>query len=122
MAPRRFSSRSITKSRPVVERSSSPARLTTRDALLFLYLYPGRWLSWLPQPVLDLIRRLRDERSLSYLLISHNLAVVDQLCDACLVLKDGAVVEHGPTAQVLDHPQHPYTQELRAAVPEITRA
>jgi ABC-type glutathione transport system ATPase component len=69
--------------------------------------------------ILDLIRRLRTERSLSYLLISHNLAVVDQLCDACLVLKDGSVVEHGPTAQVLDDPQHPYTQQLRAAVPEI---
>jgi len=69
--------------------------------------------------ILDLIRRLRTERSLSYILISHNLAVVDQLCDTCLVLKDGAVVEAGPTAQVLDHPQHPYTQELRAAVPEI---
>jgi ABC-type glutathione transport system ATPase component len=72
--------------------------------------------------ILDLIRRLRTERSLSYLLISHNLAVVDQLCDACLVLKDGAVVEHGPTARVLDHPQHPYTQQLRAAVPEIAPA
>jgi ABC-type glutathione transport system ATPase component len=69
--------------------------------------------------ILDLIRRLRTERSLSYILISHNLAVVDQLCDTCLVLKDGAVVEAGPTAQVLDHPQHPYTRELRAAVPEI---
>jgi ABC-type glutathione transport system ATPase component len=69
--------------------------------------------------ILALIRRLRDERALSYLLISHNLAVVDQLCEQCLVLKDGSVVERGATAQVLDHPQHPYTQELRAAVPEI---
>jgi ABC-type glutathione transport system ATPase component len=67
--------------------------------------------------ILDLIRRLRDERSLSYLLISHNLAIVDQLCERCLVLHDGEVVEDGPTAQVLDHPQHPYTQQLRAAVP-----
>jgi ABC-type microcin C transport system duplicated ATPase subunit YejF len=69
--------------------------------------------------ILELIKRLRDERGLSYLLISHNLAVVDQLCERCVVLKDGAVVEEGATAQVLDHPQHPYTQELRAAVPEI---
>jgi ABC-type glutathione transport system ATPase component len=69
--------------------------------------------------ILDLVRRLRDERGLSYLLISHNLAVVDQLCERCVVLHEGAVVEQGPTAQVLDHPEHPYTQELRAAVPEI---
>ena len=69
--------------------------------------------------ILALIRRLREERSLSYLLISHNLAIVDQLCERCLVLHDGAVVESGPTAQVLDAPQHPYTQQLRAAVPEI---
>jgi ABC-type microcin C transport system duplicated ATPase subunit YejF len=69
--------------------------------------------------ILDLIRRLRTDHALSYLLISHNLAVVDQLCEQCLVLKDGEVVERGATAQVLDHPQHPYTQELRAAVPEI---
>jgi ABC-type glutathione transport system ATPase component len=67
--------------------------------------------------ILDLIRRLREERALSYLLISHNLAIVDQLCERCLVLHDGAVVEDGATAQVLDHPQHPYTQQLRAAVP-----
>jgi ABC-type glutathione transport system ATPase component len=69
--------------------------------------------------ILDLIRRLRADHALSYLLISHNLAVVDQLCERCLVLKDGAVVESGATAQVLDAPAHPYTQELRAAVPEI---
>jgi ABC-type glutathione transport system ATPase component len=72
--------------------------------------------------ILDLIRRLREERSLSYLLISHNLAIVDQLCERCLVLHDGAVVEDGPTAQVLDHPQHPYTRQLRAAVPDGPRA
>ncbi len=43
--------------------------------------------------------------------------MVDQLCERCLVLHDGEVVEDGPTAQVLDHPQHPYTRQLRAAVP-----
>jgi ABC-2 type transport system ATP-binding protein len=69
--------------------------------------------------ILALIKRLRDERSLSYLLISHNLAVVDQLCEQCIVLRDGEVVERGATAQVLDDPRHPYTQELRATVPEI---
>lgn len=70
--------------------------------------------------ILDLVRRLREERSLSYVLISHNLAVVDQLCEECLVLRAGEVVERGPTAQVLDDPQHAYTRELRAAVPELS--
>jgi ABC-type microcin C transport system duplicated ATPase subunit YejF len=69
--------------------------------------------------ILELVKRLRESHGLSYLLISHNLAVVDQLCERCIVLKDGVVVEEGATAQVLDDPQHPYTRELRAAVPEI---
>jgi ABC-type microcin C transport system duplicated ATPase subunit YejF len=72
--------------------------------------------------ILALVERLRAERELSYLLISHNLAVVDRLCERCLVLRDGEVVERGATGQVLDAPAHAYTQELRAAVPEIGRA
>jgi ABC-type glutathione transport system ATPase component len=69
--------------------------------------------------VLALIERLRAERGLAYLLITHNLAVVDRLCEHCVVLRDGRVVEAGPTAQVLDHPQHEHTKALRAAVPEL---
>ncbi|HEY4096145.1 MAG TPA: ABC transporter ATP-binding protein, partial [Baekduia sp.] len=72
--------------------------------------------------ILALVQRLRSERALSYLLISHNLAVVDQLCEQCIVLRDGEVVERGATAQVLDAPEHAYTKELRAAVPEIPTA
>ena len=72
--------------------------------------------------VLSLIERLRRERDLAYLLISHNLAIVDRLCERCVVLQDGRVVEAGPTAQVLDHPQHPHTRALRAAVPELPAA
>jgi peptide/nickel transport system ATP-binding protein len=51
------------------------------------------------------------------LLISHDLAVVSQVADHVLVMKDGEIVEHGPTRQVLEDPQHPYTQALLAAVP-----
>jgi ABC-type glutathione transport system ATPase component len=69
--------------------------------------------------ILALIERLRRERGLAYLLISHNLAVVDRLCEHCVVLRDGAVVEAGPTHRVLDHPQDPHTRALRAAVPEL---
>jgi ABC-type glutathione transport system ATPase component len=69
--------------------------------------------------ILALIERLRTERGLAYLLITHNLAVVDRLCEQCVVLQDGQVVEAGATAQVLDHPQHPHTKALRAAVPDL---
>jgi peptide/nickel transport system ATP-binding protein len=69
--------------------------------------------------VLDLIRRLRDERALAYLLISHNLAVVEKLCEQTAVLYLGEVVESGPTSLLLGRPAHPYTQALRAAVPEL---
>ncbi|MDX6533981.1 MAG: peptide/nickel transport system ATP-binding protein [Gaiellales bacterium] len=69
--------------------------------------------------ILELIVRLREERSLSYLLISHNLAVVEQLCEHVAVLYLGQIVEEGPAATLLRRPAHPYTQALRAAVPEL---
>jgi peptide/nickel transport system ATP-binding protein len=69
--------------------------------------------------VLDLIARLRDEHALAYLLISHNLAVVERLCEESVVLYRGKVAEAGPTRLLLTRPAHPYTQALRAAVPEI---
>jgi ABC-type glutathione transport system ATPase component len=71
--------------------------------------------------ILELVERLRVERELAYVLISHNLAVVDRLCDQCVVLRDGVVVESGATAEVLDNPQAEHTRALRAAVPELPR-
>ena len=67
--------------------------------------------------VLNLLADIRDQTHVSYILISHDLAVVRQLTDEAVVLHRGKVVERGPTAQVLDDPQHPYTQRLRASVP-----
>lgn len=67
--------------------------------------------------VLNLLADIRDATRVSYILISHDLAVVRQLTDEALVLHRGTVVESGPTARVLDDPQHPYTQRLRASVP-----
>jgi peptide/nickel transport system ATP-binding protein len=72
--------------------------------------------------ILELIAELRRERGLAYVLISHNLAVVEQLCEETAVLYLGRIVEHGPTEQILARPAHPYTLALRSAVPEIDLA
>ena len=69
--------------------------------------------------VLALIESLRERRRLSYLLISHNLAIVERLCEDVVVLYLGRVVEQGPTREVLARPLHPYTAALRSAVPDI---
>jgi oligopeptide/dipeptide ABC transporter ATP-binding protein len=69
--------------------------------------------------ILEMIGRLRGERRLAYLLITHNLAVVSELCEQTAVLYLGRVAESGPTAELLAAPAHPYTRALRSAVPEI---
>ena len=69
--------------------------------------------------ILDLLRRLREERGISVLFISHDLAVIAELCDRVAVMQDGRLVEEGPTARVLGEPEHDYTRRLVAAVPKI---
>src|SRR5438046_1622146 len=69
--------------------------------------------------VLTLLERLREEREVSYLFVSHNLAVVERLCESVVVLYHGRVAETGPTPVVLGNPAHPYTVALRSAVPEL---
>ncbi len=66
--------------------------------------------------VIDLLRELQRRRQLTYLFISHDLKVVRALCHEILVMKEGVVVESGPTEELLHHPKQPYTQALfRAA-------
>ena len=65
--------------------------------------------------VLALLQKFQRERGLSYLLITHDVDVVRAMAHEVIVLKDGAVVEAGPAAQVLHAAQHPYTQKLLAA-------
>jgi ABC-type glutathione transport system ATPase component len=71
--------------------------------------------------VLALLRQLRDTRGISLLLITHDLASARFLADRILVLSGGRIVEAGPTAQIVDAPQHPYTRQLLAAAPGATR-
>ncbi|MDR7378411.1 peptide/nickel transport system ATP-binding protein [Rhodoferax ferrireducens] len=71
--------------------------------------------------VLNLMRDLQDEFGLTYLLISHNLAVVRHMCDQVGVMQHGRLVEVGPAEAVLTAPAHAYTRELMAAVPDIGR-
>ena len=72
--------------------------------------------------ILALVRRLREERQLAYLLITHNLAIIPGLCEQAVVLYLGRVAEAGPTAGLLARPAHPYTLALRSAVPEVDAA
>ena len=67
--------------------------------------------------VLNLMMDLQDRHGLSYLLVSHDLAVVNLMCDDVLVLQSGQVVEQGPSAQIFQHAAHPYTRMLISAVP-----
>lgn len=65
--------------------------------------------------VLNLLIDLQQQFGVTYLLISHDLAVVDHVCDEVVVMHQGLVVERGASADVLQSPQHPYTQRLIAA-------
>jgi peptide/nickel transport system ATP-binding protein len=67
--------------------------------------------------VLDLLAPLRDELGMSVLFISHNLAVISQMCDRVGVLYAGELVEEGPAAELLRAPRHPYTVGLLRCVP-----
>jgi len=69
--------------------------------------------------ILELLARLQREFSLTLMLISHSLPVVAQLASRVAVMQTGRIVEIGAAEQVLQAPQHPYTQALLAAVPEI---
>ena len=65
--------------------------------------------------IVDLLRRIQLEHDLAYMFISHDLRVVKALSDYVFVLRAGKVMEQGPTAQLFDNPEHPYTRALMAA-------
>ena len=72
--------------------------------------------------VLELIRELREREGMSVLFISHDLAVVGELCDRVAIMRGGRIVEQGPASTVLSAPKDPYTADLLAAVPTIKAA
>jgi peptide/nickel transport system ATP-binding protein len=72
--------------------------------------------------VLNLMRRLQRELGLTYLFISHNLAVVHHVADRVGVMYLGRIVELAPTRTLFSRPQHPYTRMLLAAVPDLSLA
>ena len=69
--------------------------------------------------VLELLRELREQEGMSVLFISHDLAVVAELCDRVAIMQGGRIVEQGPAGVVLSAPKDPYTADLLAAVPRI---
>ena len=71
--------------------------------------------------ILELLRKLVDERDLGMLYITHDLLSARSLAHETIVLENGRVVESGPTEQVTDYPQHEYTRELLAAIPDPLR-
>jgi ABC-type microcin C transport system duplicated ATPase subunit YejF len=69
--------------------------------------------------IIELLSRLQRQFSLTYLVISHSLPVVAQLAARVAVMQAGRFVEEGPVEKVLEHPEHPYTRTLVAAVPVL---
>lgn len=69
--------------------------------------------------ILDLMRDLKDKLNSAILLITHDMGVVADMADEILVMKDGLTVEHASADVIFNRPQHPYTQQLLAAVPKL---
>ena len=72
--------------------------------------------------IIDLLERLRADKGLSYLFISHNLGVVRRVCDEVHVLYAGRLLERAATDDLFDRPAHPYTRGLLASLPSLAKA
>ena len=68
--------------------------------------------------ILNLLGDLQDEMGLSYLFISHDMAVIHHICDRIAVMYNGKIVEEGSRDEIINRPKHEYTQALLSAVPE----
>lgn len=72
--------------------------------------------------ILNLLRRIQTERELTLAFITHDLSTVRHYADRIFVMYAGRVVEQAPVTELLDHPQHPYTQALLAAIADVDAA
>ena len=68
--------------------------------------------------ILDLLRKIRDETGIAILFITHDLAVISELCDSVAVFYAGEMQEKGPVDDVFTHPRHPYTRGLLSCIPD----
>jgi microcin C transport system ATP-binding protein len=67
--------------------------------------------------ILDLLKDLKDSEGMGLLFITHDLGIVRRIADRVCVMQQGEIVEQGPTSEIFDNPQHPYTQKLLGAEP-----
>jgi oligopeptide/dipeptide ABC transporter ATP-binding protein len=70
--------------------------------------------------ILDVLRSVRDLTGTAIVLVSHDLGVVAGMVESVAVMYAGRVVEHGSVDEIFEHPRHPYTQGLLAAIPRLT--
>ena len=98
------------------------ARAFVTDPLLIVLDEPTTALDVSVQAtILELLLEQKERTGCAYLLISHDLAVVRQVADEVMVMREGELCESGPAEKIFTRPTHPYTMELLAAVPDLPR-
>ena len=71
--------------------------------------------------ILDILKNLTKQRSMSLVLITHNMGVVADICDRVIVMYAGSIMEEAPTVELFGNPQHPYTKALLESIPQVNR-
>jgi putative phosphonate transport system ATP-binding protein len=117
--PARIDDRPATFSGGMQQRLQIARNLVTGPRLVFMDEPTGGLDVSVQARLLDLLRGLVRRMGLSAIIVTHDLAVVRLLADRLMVMKDGRVVEQGLTDQVLDDPQHAYTQLLVSSVLQV---